>query len=339
MSISVGIDIGATTVKIAVLRVRRHRKTTLEALVSADVAAAGGVSEAIRAAYAQAVTAGKPADGIATSIDGVRASLHTLSLPASAQKQFAEVLPFELEAALPVDMSESVFDYRVLDAKPHGIDPAIAATQLAVLTLVARTDEVRAPDRAGEGALGQEPERVGAGALPLASLIASTPALAEAGTSVIVHLGVESTEVLVIADGEPTLARTLSWGTRGLPGTAPKLARELRLTIGTHRSAGGDAPSRLFLCGASASGAETFFAGELGLPVEPLCRRRPSISRSSPRGREARELPLYCQGGRSRRSASRVARRCSICGAGRSPSSAGLPGCARRSRCSQGLPR
>ncbi len=289
MSISVGIDIGASAVRVAVLRVQ-YRKTTLEALVSADVAAAGGVSEAIRAAYAQAVTAGKPADGIATSIDGVRASLHTLALPASAQKQLAEVLPFELEAALPVDMSESVFDYRVLDAKPHGIDPAVAATQVAVLTLVARTEDVRARIELVKGALGQEPERVGAGAMPLASLIASTPALAEAGTSVIVDLGIESTEVLVVADGEPRLARTLSWGTKGLPGTAPRLARELRLTIGAFRAAGGDAPTRLFLCGTSASGAETFFAGELGLPVEPLPPIAVDLTMLA--GREP-EIPLY----------------------------------------------
>jgi general secretion pathway protein L len=289
MSISVGIDIGASAVRIAVLRVA-YRKTTLEALVSADVTPEGGIAEAIRAAYAQAVTAGKPADGIAVAIDGVRASVHTLALPASAQKQFAEVLPFELEAALPVDMSESVFDYRVLDAKPHGIDPALAAVQVAVLALVARTEDVRARIELVKGALGQEPERVGAGALPLASLIGSTPTLAEPGTSVIVDLGIETTEVLVVADGEPRLARTLSWGTKGLPGTAPRLARELRLTIGAFRASGGEPPTRLFLCGTSASGAETFFAGELGLPVEML--PPVAVDMTPLAGREA-ELPLY----------------------------------------------
>ena len=268
MSISVGIDVGSSAVRVAVLRVA-YRKTTVEALVSVDVTAMGGVKEAIQEAYAQAL-AGKPSDGIATSIDGTRASVHTLALPASAQKQFAEVLPFELEAALPVDMSESVFDYRVLEARPHGTDPAVAATQVAVLAVVARTEDVRARIELVKSAVGQEPERVGAGALPLASLITSTPALSEPGTSIIVDLGIESTDVLVVADGEPRLSRTLSWGTKGLPGTAPKLARELRVTIGAYRSAGGDAPTRLFLCGTSASGAETFFAGELGLPVEAL---------------------------------------------------------------------
>ncbi len=84
MSISVGIDIGASAVKVAVIRAA-YRKTTLEALASADVAASGGVVEAIRAATAQVLAPGKPADSIAASVDGVRIAVHALSLPASAQ--------------------------------------------------------------------------------------------------------------------------------------------------------------------------------------------------------------------------------------------------------------
>ena len=166
-----GIDIGASAVKVAVLRVA-YRKTTLEALASASVAEAGGVVEAIRAASAEAL-AGKPADGIAVAIEGVRSVVHTLSLPASAQKQLDEVLPFELEAALPVDMAESTFDYRVRSSKA-GFDTAEAAAQVSVLAMVARTEDVRARIELVKGALGQEPERVGAGALTLANLIPST---------------------------------------------------------------------------------------------------------------------------------------------------------------------
>src|SRR5438128_8553908 len=133
MSISVGIDIGASAVKVAVIRTA-YRKTTLEALASADVAASGGVVEAIRAASAAALTAGKPPDGIAAAIDGVRIAAHSLALPAGAAKQLAEVLPFELEAALPVDMAESVFDYRVMAAPPGGAGAsAQTSTELGVL--------------------------------------------------------------------------------------------------------------------------------------------------------------------------------------------------------------
>jgi general secretion pathway protein L len=292
MGISVGIDIGASAVKVAVLRVA-YRKTTLEALVSVDVAAAGGVSAAIAAATAEAL-AGKPADGIAVAIDGVRAVVHTLSVPASAQKQLDEILPFELEASLPVDMAESIFDYRVRPPKPAA-DIGSAVPALSVLAVVARTEDVRARIALVTEAIKQEPERVGAGSLVLANLISSIPDLSEEGTVVIVDLGTKTSEVLILEDGEPVFARTASWGTQGLPGTAPKLARDLRVTIGAHRSAGGAMPRRVFLCGGGAfvSGAETFLAGELDLPVGPL--PPPTIDLTLIGAERAAELPRFAK--------------------------------------------
>ncbi len=252
MSIAVGIDIGAAVVKVAVLRVA-YRKTTVEALASVNVAEAGGVVEAIRVASAEAL-GGKPADGIAVAIEGVRSVVHTLSLPASVQKQLDEVLPFELEAALPVDMAESVFDFRVRSAKT-GFDTTEATPQIAVLAMVARTEDVRARIELVKGALGQEPERVGAGALTLANLIASTPALSEEGTTVLLDIGARSSEILIVADGEPVFARAVSFGAEGLNATtAQRLAREVRLTIGSYRATGGGAPARVFLCGGGGRG-------------------------------------------------------------------------------------
>lgn len=240
MSISVGIDIGAHMVKVAVLRVA-YRKTTLEALGCASVAEAGGVVEAIRAASAEAL-AGKPADGIAVAIEGVRSVVHTLSLPAGAQKELDDVLPFELEAALPVEMSESVFDYRVRTGRPAGFDTAEAASQISILAMVARTEDVRARIQLVKGALGQEPERVGAGALTLANLIPTTPALSEEGPVVVLDIGARSSEILIVADGEPAFARAVSWGAEGISAaTAQKLAREVRVTIGAYRATGGRA--------------------------------------------------------------------------------------------------
>jgi general secretion pathway protein L len=72
--------------------------------------------------------------------------------------------------------------------------------------------------------------------------------------------------------GEPLFARTIALGTKGLPGTAAKLARELRTTIAAHRAQGGESPTRLLLCGGGAyvSGAEAFLSSALELPVEVL---------------------------------------------------------------------
>jgi general secretion pathway protein L len=77
---------------------------------------------------------------------------------------------------------------------------------------------------------------------------------------------------MVMKNGEPLFARTIALGTKGLPGTAAKLARELRTTIAAHRAQGGESPARLLLCGGGAyvTGAEAFLSSALEIPVEVL---------------------------------------------------------------------
>jgi general secretion pathway protein L len=267
MTTVVGIDIGASAVKVAVLRTT-YRKTSFAALVAVDVAQAGSPADAVRSAVFAAL-AGKPAshDGIATAIEGARVGLRTVSLPASVQRQLGDVLAFELESQVPFEMSEAVFDYRVLAPRldREGDD-------LQVLTAVARASDVAARIEMMKSAIGQEPERVGVGAFPLAALTPFIPALMEDGPIVVIDLGTTSSEVLFLRAGEPVFGRTLSYGTEGLPASAPRLAREIRTTIASFRSSGAPAPVRVFLCGGGAhvSGAEGFLAGELELPVEAL---------------------------------------------------------------------
>jgi general secretion pathway protein L len=122
-----------------------------------------------------------------------------------------------------------------------------------------------------KGALAAEPERVGIGAFPIANLLPFVPVLGE-GVVAVVDLGTVSSDVIVMKGGEPLFARTIALGTKGLPGTAAKLARELRTTVAAHRALGGEPPTRLLLCGGGAyvSGAEAFLSSALELPVEVL---------------------------------------------------------------------
>jgi general secretion pathway protein L len=122
-----------------------------------------------------------------------------------------------------------------------------------------------------KGALAQEPERVGVGAFPIANIVPYAPTLGE-GVVAIVDLGTVSSDFIVLKMGEPVFARTIGLGTKGLPGTAAKLARELRTTISAHRVQGGDPPVRLYLAGGGAyvSGAEAFLTSALEIPVEAL---------------------------------------------------------------------
>jgi general secretion pathway protein L len=266
MSTWLGIDIGTTAVKVAAIRTA-YRKVQLTGLASVEVVQAGGVPEAISMAARMVMgEAHGLGDAIAVSIEGGRAIAKVVGLPASAQKQIGDVLPFELESSLPFDLTEAVFDYRLLPGLREK-----KGEELAVMVGVAKTVDVAARIELVKSTLGAEPERVGLGAFPIANLVPYLPMLGE-GVVAVVDLGTVSSDVAIFSNGEPMFARTVGMGTKGLPGTAPKLARELRTTIAAHRAQGGETPTRVLLCGGGAyvSGAEAFLSSALELPVEKL---------------------------------------------------------------------
>jgi general secretion pathway protein L len=288
----VGIDIGSTSVKAAVVRAT-YRRLALIRLAVAEIGAAGDVREAIVAAMRDAMEGeAQGVDAVAAAIDGSRAAIHRLLLPATAQKQLADVLTYELEAQVPFDLSGAVFDWRVVELA--GDRAAGQEEQLPIVAAVARTEDVRARIELVKEATGLEPERVGVGALALGALVPFVPALSEEDTVAVVDLGARASEVLVLERGEAIFARTLSVGTEGLPATAARLARDIRVSIAAHRAQGGAAPTRVYLCGggAFASGAEGFLSAELEIPVQVL--PDPVVGAEGPRGaaRHAKAVAL-----------------------------------------------
>jgi general secretion pathway protein L len=215
------------------------------------------------------------ADSISTSMEGERCFIHRLTLPATAGKQLEEILPFELEAQVPVDIDDLVYDFLRL-RRTH------ASGSLNVIAAAARIEHVRERVEWLGRVLLRQPDRVGCGPLPLANLALLSPALMAPGPIALVDLGARRTEVVVLAGGEPVLARTLSRGTEGLPESAPRLLAELRQTFAAWGQQGGAAPERVYLVGggAAAQGAEAHLAHELGIAVEPL--PAPSIEGLSP---------------------------------------------------------
>jgi general secretion pathway protein L len=111
----------------------------------------------------------------------------------------------------------------------------------------------------------------------------------------IVDLGAKASEVLLLEDGEPVFARTLSIGTSGLPASAQRLARDLRTSFAAYQAQGGRAPTRVYLCGggAFASGAEGFLSGSLDIPVQAL--PEPQLEGTTVDPAAARELPKYAK--------------------------------------------
>jgi general secretion pathway protein L len=265
-----GLDVGRSKVKAAFVR-SAYRKVTLESLFVVDIDEGSDPQAAIRTVVTAALGAATAADGLAIALPGTRAAVRTVKLPASAQKQIADVLPFELEAQVPVEIADSVFDYRVL-ANRTAVGEEGESGEIAVLVAVARTEDVRARIELIKAASTMEPERVEVGGFPIANLLPYVPALGEEGPIVVVDLGSHSSEVLVLISGEPVFSRTLSCGTSGLPASAPLLGREIRVTLGAFRSTGGAQPTHVYLCGGGAfeQGADIFLSAELGLTCEAL---------------------------------------------------------------------
>ena len=287
----VGLDIGAESVKVAVIKTA-YRKTTLEGLGKADIAEAGGLAAAAKKALADAMGGPGAGDGVATSIEGARVAVRTLEVPASAQRQLAEILPFEIEAVTPLDMSEHVFDFRVV-----GGAPPKNATEMKVLIAAARIEDVRGRIDAIKEAIGAEPERIGVGAFPIAQLGPMIPQLEEKTTIAILDLGKRGSELLILENGEAIHGRSLSVGTEGLPQTAAKLAREIRVSLTAHKAQGGQAPTVLYLCGGGAfvTGAESFLSAGLEMPVRRLPDPFPAIELSERLLPIASQIPLYAK--------------------------------------------
>ena len=291
MSVCLGIDVGASAVKIAAIRFS-YRKTALIGMVSRDVGPDADLPTVIREAVKALLgEKGGMGDASAVALPGSKAAFVTLSLPQSSARVLGNVLPLELEPTIPFDMSEAVFDYRVLPQAPG----AEKSPTLSVLCAVAPTSEVCARMDLVKSATGVEPERVGVGGFTLANLLGWTPALATAEPTLLLDLGNDSSDLVVLEGGEPVFARTLSLGTKGLPQTAPKLAREVRTTVLGHRAAGGKPPTKVFLAGGGAfvSGAEGFLAGELGLEVVRI--PAPALELERPGTVDLAEVPRFAK--------------------------------------------
>jgi general secretion pathway protein L len=256
----VGIDIRAGHVRAALVHTT-YRRFTVERMIEVEIANIGSVEQALQAA---ALPLMADAEAIAVALEGDTSFIHRITLPATAAKQITQVLPFELEAHVPVDIDELVYDHRLLQRS--------AADPVVVLTAAARTEHVRERIRLVRAALGREPDRIGCGPLPLANLASLTPQLSGPGPIALIDLGGTRTEVVLLANGEPVFARTLSRGVQGLPQSAPLLVAELRQTFAGWDAHGGAPIAAAYLLGGGAAvqGALEYLSGTLGLRVDYL---------------------------------------------------------------------
>jgi len=257
----IGIDIGSSHVR-ALLLSTGYKRVAIEAINEVAIDSVDSVERAVEACATSMLP---HSDGIAVAMDGDSAFVHRLELPLTARKQIDAVLPFELESQVPIDMSELVYDYRVLRSSPK---PAA----IEVIAALARTEQVRERIELVKRALGREPERVGCGPLVLGNLSSLSRELNGKSPVALIDLGSKRTEVAVLNEGEPIFVRTLSRGVAGLPDSALALIAELRQTFLAFLASTDLTVESVILLGggAAASGADEYLSHELGLPVRQL---------------------------------------------------------------------
>lgn len=257
----IGIDIGSSHVR-ALLLSTGYKRVAIEAINEVAIDSVESLERAIEACAAAMLP---HTDGIAVAIDGDGSFVHRLELPLTARKQIDAVLPFELESQVPVDMSELVYDYRVLRSAPN-------PSAIEVIAALARTEQVKERIELVKRALGREPDRVGCGPLVLGNLSLLARELTGKNPVALIDLGSKRTEVAVLNEGEPVFVRTLSRGVAGLPESAAGLIAELRQTFLAFLATTDITVESVILLGggAAASGADQYLSHELGLPVRAL---------------------------------------------------------------------
>lgn len=257
----IGIDIRSRHVRTVLLSTN-FRKIRLESLVEIERDQLPSLEEAVRASFLPLLPGG---DSVATAVDGDVAFVHRLRLPPAALKELDAVVPFELEAQVPVDIDELVYDFTLLPR--HG-----SAAPVDLLAAAVRETHVRERIELLHRAISREPDRVGVGALPLANLATVTPLLQAEAHIALVELGDHRSEIVVMRRGQPVFARTVSIGVAGLPGSAPQLSATLRQTMAAAALQLSAAVETVYLTGqgALAPGAEAYLAAELGIPTSRL---------------------------------------------------------------------
>jgi len=277
-----GIDVGSSHVRAVLIRTS-YRRISIDAMAEHDRRAGATLDEVVRLAASPLVS---PGESVAVNLEGEKTFIRRIEVPAAAQKQLTEVLPYELESELPFELSEAVYDYAVLRR-------ASDEASVPVFAVVARTEDVRARINLVKDAIGEEPERVSPGGLALGSLSAIVPELASPQTVALFDLEPARSELVILERGEPVFARTLSRGTDGLPQSAPALVREFRQSLAAWRMSGGERPEVAYLVGpgASAPNAREFLQEELGMPISPL----PAARIDEGRAEDIEQVPRFAK--------------------------------------------
>jgi len=266
----VGLDQAQDALRVATLQ-GSFRGFAIQDVRSSQLPADGAPAERLGGALAGLglVPPLSADDAVAVSLPGSQVAIHFFALPFTDAKRIEQVLPAEVEGAIPFDLAEVVWDHAILGQTNGKTEVLVGVVQKSVLK--AHLDAL--------AAAGIEPRVVTLAPLALAALgergLLGDPALSAA----LLDAGPDRADFVLIDQGRPVLARALAnasaqvWQAAQTDEAArarllATLIRDLKISLRTRKAA----PQKLLLAGplASLPGAAERLAAELQLPAEPV---------------------------------------------------------------------
>ncbi|HUJ29411.1 MAG TPA: pilus assembly protein PilM [Myxococcales bacterium] len=266
----VGLDQAQDTVRVATLQ-GGFRGFAIQDLRSAALPADGTPAERLSGALGGlGLTPPLSADdSVAVALPGPMVATHQMVLPFTDPKRIEQVLPAEVEGAIPFDLAEVVWDYSVLSQQNGKSEVLVGIVKKSVLR----------EQLESLAAAGIDPRVVTLAPLALAALGEQGMLGAAHGalSAALLDAGPDRADLVVFDQGRPALARALAtanaaaWQAAHTDDAARArllgtLARDLKISLRARRST----PQKLLVAGALASlpGAAEKLSAELQLPVE-----------------------------------------------------------------------
>jgi general secretion pathway protein L len=272
----VGLDVSGDKVRLVALESGFRGFSVLEAR---SVALPEGATPGERLKAALALLPRAEDDSFAVALPGTQVASHLVTLPFTDARRIEQVLPGEVEGAIPFDLDEVVWDHAVLSQ---------ANGKTEVLVGVVRKTALQQA-LASFAEAGIDPTLVTFAPLALATpsergMVARDGVVPPEGgvAEAVLDAGPDRADFCLLDAGHPILARSLSsaaasvWESartdpRAVDRLLAPLARDLKMSL---RMRGGKAGpvSRLLVAGelANIPGAAERLSADLGLPVEPL---------------------------------------------------------------------
>ncbi len=202
---TVGLDWAQDSLRVAVLQ-SGFRGFAIQEVRSAPLPAEGAPGERLKGAIA-ALGLVPPLgqdDTVAVALGGGLVATHLVTLPFTDPKRIEQVLPAEVEGAIPFDLAEVVWDYAVLGQIGGKTDVLVGIIKKTILR-----EHLSALEAAGI-----DPRVVTLAPLALAglgekNLLSGTaePA-AELVTAALLDAGPDRADLALLDAGRPVLART-----------------------------------------------------------------------------------------------------------------------------------